>query len=213
MGVEVRNQRKRENPHQGSPRPRIGPDIRFSKAADCDPATGGRGAQGVMEESTPAVELQVERAVSSDSLAPADATPRKRKGKSTRWNIPKHALQTLEQVFTRDKFPTVETRKSLAVDLKVTPRQVQVWFQNKRQRSVKPLTKTGAEPQQQMLSTSVSAAPKLLAACATRVFAVSLFESLAGPGLSTWNVASFLTFCTWLCDACVPFSMSNPQSL
>ena len=64
--------------------------------------------------------------------------PRKRKGKSTRWNIPTNALSTLEQVFGKDKFPSVETRKKIAADLKVTPRQVQVWFQNKRQRSTKP---------------------------------------------------------------------------
>ena len=60
--------------------------------------------------------------------------PKKRKGKSTRWKIPATALQMLEQVFTVDKFPSVETRKQLALNLKVTPRQVQVWFQNKRQR-------------------------------------------------------------------------------
>eukprot|EP00965_Chrysotila_dentata_P052296 1734863-Pleurochrysis_carterae.AAC.7 len=63
---------------------------------------------------------------------------RKRMGKSTRWNIPKVALHALEDVFARDKFPSVETRKNLAAELKVTPRQVQVWFQNKRQRSIKP---------------------------------------------------------------------------
>jgi hypothetical protein len=63
---------------------------------------------------------------------------RKRKGKSTRWNIPSSALSMLEQMFQKDKFPSVETRKKIATDLKVTPRQVQVWFQNKRQRSTKP---------------------------------------------------------------------------
>ena len=63
---------------------------------------------------------------------------KKRKGKSTRWKIPSAALQMLEQVFTIDKFPSVETRKQLAANLKVTPRQVQVWFQNKRQRAVRP---------------------------------------------------------------------------
>lgn len=109
-----------------------------------------------MEETAPAAELQLQRDVSSESLAPPGDPSRKRKGKTTRWNIPKHALQTLEQIFLQDKFPSVETRKTLATDLKVTPRQVQVWFQNKRQRSQKPLSPADAEPQQ-MLSTSVSA--------------------------------------------------------
>jgi len=77
-----------------------------------------------------------------DETAQDDATEigggRKRKGKSTRWNIPSSALSMLEQMFSKDKFPSVETRKKIATDLKVTPRQVQVWFQNKRQRSTKP---------------------------------------------------------------------------
>ena len=60
------------------------------------------------------------------------ANPRKRKGKATRWKIPPTALQMLEQVFKVDKFPSVETRKNLAANLKVSPRQVQVWFQNRR---------------------------------------------------------------------------------
>jgi len=64
--------------------------------------------------------------------------PKKRRGKATRWKIPPTALQMLEQVFKVDKFPSVETRKNLATNLKVTPRQVQVWFQNKRQRAVVP---------------------------------------------------------------------------
>ena len=63
-----------------------------------------------------------------------------------------HALQLLEKVFQEDKFPSVETRRTLAGDLKVTPRQVQVWFQNKRQRSVKPLIKAA---ERRMLHTSV----------------------------------------------------------
>ena len=78
--------------------------------------------------------------------------PRKAKGKATRWNIPPHALQLLEKVFQEDKFPSVETRRTLAGDLKVTPRQVQVWFQNKRQRSVKPPIKAA---ERRMLHTSV----------------------------------------------------------
>ena len=73
-----------------------------------------------------------------DGPAAGRAAPKKRKGKSTRWKIPAQALGMLEQVFLVDKFPSVETRKQLAANLKVTPRQVQVWFQNKRQRAIHP---------------------------------------------------------------------------
>jgi hypothetical protein len=86
---------------------------------------------------------------------------KQRKGKSTRWNIPKAALQTLEEVFKSDKFPSVETRKKLANnDLHVTPRQVQVWFQNKRQRSGKPSSRADVPQggERKFLSTSVRAA-------------------------------------------------------
>lgn len=85
---------------------------------------------------------------------------RKRKGKSTRWNIPSSALSMLEQMFQKDKFPSVETRKKIATDLKVTPRQVQVWFQNKRQRSTKPPGRPSDT--RSILNTSVSLAERPL---------------------------------------------------
>ena len=99
-----------------------------------------------------------------DETAQDDATEigggRKRKGKSTRWNIPSSALSMLEQMFSKDKFPSVETRKKIATDLKVTPRQVQVWFQNKRQRSTKPPGRP--TDTRSILNTSVSSAEALL---------------------------------------------------
>lgn len=92
--------------------------------------------------------------------ADSASSKKQRKGKSTRWNIPKAALQTLEEVFKSDKFPSVETRKNLASDLHVTPRQVQVWFQNKRQRSAKPSSRADLPQggERNFLSTSVRAA-------------------------------------------------------
>merc|ERR1719271_2349885 len=63
--------------------------------------------------------------------------PRNKGGKSRRWKIPESGLQMLEQVYAVDKFPSVDTRKHLAANLEVTSRQVQVWFQNKRQRVVR----------------------------------------------------------------------------
>lgn len=129
-------------------------DSHTSMQGDAEPEDPASAAQE---------ELENENEQSGDEQAHEESLPRsgsskKRKGKSTRWNIPAHALQILEQVFQKDKFPTVETRKNLSTDLKVTPRQVQVWFQNKRQRSVKPPVKASAEAQQQpheILNTSV----------------------------------------------------------
>lgn len=59
--------------------------------------------------------------------------------KLSRWQIrPGSSAQTLlEKVYSMDPFPSMETRRELAKQLHVTPRQVQVWFQNKRQRERK----------------------------------------------------------------------------
>lgn len=116
---------------------------------------GGPGPSEGAESSRPDSPVgEEEEAVLEEQPDGGGGGPRKRKGKSTRWNIPSNALSMLEQVFAKDKFPSVETRKKIAADLKVTPRQVQVWFQNKRQRSTKPPGRpTDAR---NMLQTSVS---------------------------------------------------------
>jgi len=41
-------------------------------------------------------------------------------------------LEVLEKVYEHEKLPNSDLRKELAVKLKMTPRRVQVWFQNKR---------------------------------------------------------------------------------
>jgi len=41
-------------------------------------------------------------------------------------------LEVLEKVYEQEKLPGSDLRKELAVKLKMTPRRVQVWFQNKR---------------------------------------------------------------------------------
>jgi len=68
--------------------------------------------------------------------------------------LPSSAIQALEVHFTHDRFPTAPSRSILAQHTGLSPRQVQVWFQNKRHRSDKDLghveaavsSKSGARP-------------------------------------------------------------------
>ena len=59
------------------------------------------------------------------------------KQKLSRWQIGNGSLSVLEQVYQMDPFPGLDARRELAKQLSVSPRQVQVWFQNKRQRERK----------------------------------------------------------------------------
>eukprot|EP00322_Chrysochromulina_rotalis_P000270 CAMPEP_0115849252 /NCGR_PEP_ID=MMETSP0287-20121206/11353_1 /TAXON_ID=412157 /ORGANISM="Chrysochromulina rotalis, Strain UIO044" /LENGTH=660 /DNA_ID=CAMNT_0003303213 /DNA_START=76 /DNA_END=2059 /DNA_ORIENTATION=- len=51
-----------------------------------------------------------------------------------RWIITSSALYLLEQVYKIENYPSLQMRQRLAMDLGVSARQVQVWFQNRRQR-------------------------------------------------------------------------------
>ena len=64
-----------------------------------------------------------------------------REDASGRWVLEPEDVLLLERVFALEKCPGRELRMQLAQRLHVKPRQVQVWFQNKRQR-----TKNGAKP-------------------------------------------------------------------
>jgi len=57
------------------------------------------------------------------------------KGMKQRWRITPEALEVLQQVFELQPCPSAGTRDMLAERIGCTPRQVQVWFQNKRQRA------------------------------------------------------------------------------
>ena len=59
--------------------------------------------------------------------------------KQTRWEIDDATHLILESIFKVEKFPNADMRMRLGFDLNVSPRQVQVWFQNKRQRSTSQL--------------------------------------------------------------------------
>ncbi len=52
-----------------------------------------------------------------------------------RWVLEPEDVMLLERVFALERCPGRELRTQLAERLKVRPRQVQVWFQNKRQRT------------------------------------------------------------------------------
>lgn len=55
-----------------------------------------------------------------------------RKSKKKRHRTTPEQLRVLEEVFEYEKTPDLQLRQRLARQLNMTPRRVQVWFQNKR---------------------------------------------------------------------------------
>lgn len=55
----------------------------------------------------------------------------------TRWNITPAQRRLLERTYKTTPYPVFALREQLGRQLNVTPRQVQIWFQNRRQRSRK----------------------------------------------------------------------------
>ena len=56
------------------------------------------------------------------------------KGNSSRWILDAFDRAALEHAFRLDPFPNAASRQQLGLELNVSPRQIQVWFQNRRQR-------------------------------------------------------------------------------
>ena len=76
-------------------------------------------------------------------IAPVELQPLRgeKEDASGRWVLKPEDVVVLEQHFVAAKWPSRQLQAKLALELRVTRRQVQVWFQNKRQR-----VKTGAKP-------------------------------------------------------------------
>ena len=68
------------------------------------------------------------------SKAPAAPPAADNKVKTPRWVLSEDAKSRLEGVYQQHKFPTLVIREQLSAELGGTLRQVQVWFQNRRQR-------------------------------------------------------------------------------
>lgn len=68
------------------------------------------------------------------------------KTRRPRWTPSDDAKALLETIFSADAFPTFAVRSKLAVQLGIDCRQVQIWFQNRRQRErVKTIAPKSAE--------------------------------------------------------------------
>lgn len=70
-------------------------------------------------------------------------TPAEKKAHN-RWQISSEDKAFLEQEYERDRFPSPESKKRLSDALGVEPKKIQVWFQNRRQRS-EPKVSTGGD--------------------------------------------------------------------
>ncbi|KAI8323672.1 Homeodomain-like protein, partial [Martensiomyces pterosporus] len=64
---------------------------------------------------------------------PQQVSPPPIKGKRKRASP--QQLEVLNKVFATTSFPSTDMRNRLARELGMTPRTVQIWFQNKRQAS------------------------------------------------------------------------------
>lgn len=68
-------------------------------------------------------------------MADGSALPaRISKARRPRWTPSEEARALLETIFSADSFPTFTVRNQLAEQLGIDSRQVQIWFQNRRQR-------------------------------------------------------------------------------
>mmetsp|Transcript_15626 Transcript_15626/g.51582 ORF Transcript_15626/g.51582 Transcript_15626/m.51582 type:complete len:296 (+) Transcript_15626:60-947(+) len=85
-------------------------------------------------------------------MASEQALPSPERGRTPKFKrskISRPQLLVLTQHFESDPLPSFEKRQALAQQLDMTPRSVQIWFQNRRQRLLKPQRQAeGAEASQ-----------------------------------------------------------------
>jgi len=63
------------------------------------------------------------------------------KWRQSRWHITPEEQAKLEAAYLASPFPAAQLRASLAAQLQVSHRRIQVWFQNKRQKERKKMSK------------------------------------------------------------------------
>jgi hypothetical protein len=106
-------------------------DINMSAAVKCEVPLPLSTSAPHLQGATTAKAPSSSKRPGDTASAGGAGTP---KSRAPRWNIPPSALVILEEVFAAQHFPSVESRDKLAKELGVKPRQIQVWFQNRRQR-------------------------------------------------------------------------------
>ncbi|KAJ1730687.1 hypothetical protein LPJ61_002887 [Coemansia biformis] len=114
----------------------------------------GQGGAGAGAAAGPALLASAgaagtQRPVSASSAAGGEPTRRR-----TRTTLTPYQLRVLFRVWERTQYPSSDLRFRLATNLMMTPRNVQIWFQNQRQK-----TKERAEMRRRTHSPSTSAAP------------------------------------------------------
>ncbi|KAJ1632077.1 hypothetical protein T492DRAFT_991864 [Pavlovales sp. CCMP2436] len=88
----------------------------------------------VVEQAVDEVHQQVERQVEDEQQVVEQQLLLGQSAGSYRWSTELRARSLLESAFTSDAYPRMDQRLHLAAGLGVTQRQVQIWFQNRRQR-------------------------------------------------------------------------------
>ena len=112
----------------------------------------------------------------------AVALPPEANGRRTRWTINQSSLQTLEAIFQHEQFPSQQLRTQLGAHLGVSPRQVQVWFQNRRQRERKEGAATAAAAAGYNIDpAALPAAPAAASARVSGLAAPALAAAAAAP--------------------------------